>query len=476
MHGLNAEALAFMYIGLEWAIRFGMLFVVPFRRTPEAARSWLLLVMFLPVPAALLYLVIGRARFPRWRRKRFARLSHLMGRVLKGFSADQAWDFQTLSESVRDAAKLVQKLGYFPTATGNDIKLLSDYQTVLDQMVADIEGARRHVHILVYIFADDEVGHRVTQALIRAAGRGVMCRVLADAVGSHWSSRNLLRKLRKGGVAAHLILPFGWRRLARADLRNHRKIVVVDGEVGYIGSQNIIGCESAEGLHNRELVARATGPVVREMQAIFVGDWFLETEEFLEEPDLFVSDLKPGVSIAQVLPSGPDYSDAGLERLLVALIHRAHSKVVIATPYFVPSEPLLHALATAVQRGVSVEVLLSRRTDNRLVRLAQGSYYADLLQAGVILRHYTENFLHAKYVLVDEDVGLIGSSNLDIRSFLLNAEVTLVVYSQGFVAELARLHRIYEVESEKLDPSIWQARPQTIKIGENLARLVSPLL
>jgi cardiolipin synthase len=383
-----------------------------------------------------------------------------------------------LPPNFTEAAILIENLGRFPSLDGNGVGLISDYDGAIDQLIADIDRARHHVHVLVYIFADDGTGRKVIDALIRASRRGVACRVLIDALGSRPWAQSVASALAAGGVTVHLMLPVGLlrRRTIRADLRNHRKIWVIDGEIGYVGSQNIVQADFNAGVVNREMVARVIGPVVLELQAVFAADWFLETEQVLAEPGIFPQQQPQGHVIAQVLPSGPDFPEAGIEHLITALIHGAHSRVVITTPYFIPSEPLLQALETAVLRGVDVHLVLSRPIDHLLVNLAQRSYYAELLETGVKIHLYRSRLLHAKHLSIDDTVSLIGSSNVDIRSFVLNSEVSLVLFDRSITARLRQEQEHCFAASDRLDLETWNRRPLAEKAVENIARLMSPLL
>jgi cardiolipin synthase len=285
-------------------------------------------------------------------------------------------------------------------------------------------------------------------------------------------------KLAAAGVAVHRVLPVGfWRRhTARADLRNHRKIAVIDGVVGYTGSQNLIDAGFKPGITYEELVVRVAGPAVLQLQALFAIDWFMECEELLDGAAVFPDPGPKGTAIAQVLPSSPDYPASNIQTLVVDLVHRARQRVVITTPYFVPDQSLLVALDTAVRRGVEVHLVVSQQADQYLVSLAQRSYYEELLEAGVCIHLYRDKFLHAKHLSIDDTVSLIGSSNMDIRSFVLNAEVSLVIYDRNITARLRQVQKGYFAGSKQLTRAEWEERSRLAVFGENLARLMSPLL
>jgi cardiolipin synthase len=462
----------------EWAVRLAMLVVVPFRRTPAAAKGWLLLIFFEPWVGLLLYLLIGRANLPRWQREQLAKMPGAMAHVVGRLANHPHVFHPEVGPALSQAVTLAENLGQSPILGGNAVELLVDYDGTISRLVADIDRAVNHVHLLFYIFADDSATAPVIEALGRAVKRGVRCRVLADAIGSRSALRTLAPQLTTLGVAVHGMMPVSllpWR-LARLDLRNHRKIAVIDGRVGYTGSQNLVGAEFKEGIAYEDLMVRVTGPVVLELQYIFAADWFLETDEVLDSEAEFPGPEIAGSVPAQALPSGPAFPTQNNQRFIVALVHGAGKQVVLTTPYFVPDEPLLQALQTAVLRGVDVHLVVSERGDHPIVALAQESYYEELLKAGVRIHLYREKFLHAKHLSVDESVVLIGTSNLDIRSFVLNAEVMLMIYDHGLVARLADEQQRYFANSRLLTLATWEQRSFGKKLAQNLARLLSPLL
>lgn len=461
-----------VYLAAEWLVRLVMLAVAPLRRTPDAARSWLLLLFFLPIPGLILFLAIGTPRFPPWRAARFAAFAPVRDRLV-----DQLHPIRANAMDRREAelASLAERVGAYPPVGGNRIEWLADYDAVVDRLVADIDGARQSVHILVYIFADDAAGQKIIAALTAAARRGVQTRVLIDALGSRRWMKGTLAKLRAGGVDAREALPLRFiRGHTRSDMRNHRKLYIVDGRIGYGGSQNIVAKDFRPGVVNRELVIRMEGPAVAQMASIFQSDWYLETLDLLPDPDI-VEPIEGGV-VAQLLPSGADYPIEGFETLLVSQISAARSRVIITTPYLIPDAALMNALRTAVLRGVEVHLIVSLIADQLLVALAQRSYYAELLRIGVEIHRYRTYLLHAKHVTIDGRVAIVGSSNVDIRSFQLNAEVSVLLFDRVEVAKLEAIQDGTMAASERVDPKEWASRPAHRKLVENWARLISPLL
>jgi cardiolipin synthase len=373
---------------------------------------------------------------------------------------------------------LAARLGDFGVFEGNAVELLPDYAGSIVRLITDIEAATHHVHILTYILADDATARPLVEALIAAAKRGVQCRLMADAVGSRVGLAQLGPELRAAGVEVTTMLPVGFFRhnAARFDLRNHRKLAVIDGRIGYVGSQNLTAPEFVPGHPNEELVARVTGPIVAQIQAVLLADRFIETGEVFDFAHLFPDLPAAGVSPTQILPSGPGYQRENGAELFTALLYAARERVVITTPYFVPDEPFLVALRSAARRGVEVRLIVSRHANQPFTQLAQRSYYDDLLAAGIHIHLYRPHFLHAKHLSVDDSVAVIGSTNIDIRSFALNAEVSLIVYDPAVVSKLRAVQERYLAESDTLDLATWRTRPLRQRVAQNLARLADSLL
>lgn len=463
----------------EWIIRLVMLVYVPQKRSPAAARAWLLLIFVLPWPGLILYAIFGRAYLPDKRIQQQQMISRLV----------RTRGYELLAPSIatpnlpihfRQAITLATNLGDFPITAGNRIELLTDYRTSIARLIDDIQNAQHHVHLLYYIFADDRSGMSVIEALGQAVARGVKCRVLIDSLGSRpWLSR-VKRLLEARGVEVTPLLPVRILRFhrdaPRLDLRNHRKIAVIDGKRGYVGSQNIVNADFKRGIVYKELVARVTGPVVLELQAVLLTDRYLEGLQNVEDPSFFPQQPHDGNSFAQVLPSGPGYPQANNQRLIVALMHASQKRVVVTTPYFVPDEALLQAMETAVQRGVEVHLVVSKKADQVLVGFGQRAYYDVLLEAGVQIHQYREGLLHSKHVTFDDAVAVIGSSNLDIRSFNLNAEISLIVYDPEVVARLQAEQRQNLADSDTLSIEEWAERPFVVRVAQNLAKLFDSLL
>ncbi|GIW80161.1 MAG: cardiolipin synthase A [Gemmatales bacterium] len=478
----DAKTWAGLYFIGEWLVRIVMLAWVPMKRSPAAAASWLILIFFVPFVGLFLFLWFGYRQLPSWRLQRLQRAEKAIQQIGDRFHKEHPHIFHpTLPPELNHAVRLAQKLGKMPILGGNSVELLVVYDDIIDRLVSDIDTAEHNVHLLYYIFADDRTGKKVMDALVRARKRGVTCRVLFDSLGTGRAYRALYRKLAPVGVQIEAMLPVGIfpllrARMARPDLRNHRKIAVIDGRVAYTGSQNLVDAKYKEGITYEELMVRLTGPIVLELQAVFAADWYVETEEVLDDDLIFPDPEIAGEVPAQALPSGPGYEIENNQRVIVSLIHGARERVVITTPYFIPDLALLQALQTAVLRGVDVKLILSQKEDQVLVHLAQQSYYEELLEVGVEIHLYKEKFLHAKHLTIDDSIAFVGSSNIDIRSFCLNAEISVLFYDRSVTAQLRAEQERYLTRCEALSMEKWSGRQLPKRFAQNVARLMSPVL
>jgi cardiolipin synthase len=469
---------SFLYLCSEWAVRLAMLFYVPQRRSASAARTWLLFIFLLPWPGLAIYALVGRIRVPALRRRMQEQASNQIRKAQAQLGA-QITAEPDLPAQLQMVPIQVRQMGMFEPFAGNAFEFLRDYDGSIDRLIQDIDSAEKQVHLLTYIYRPDRIGRKVTDAIKRAANRGVVCRLLLDAVGSRDALNQFGPELRQAGADVRSMLPVGLfrRNGERFDLRNHRKLAVIDGTIGYIGSQNIADPNFVKNHPNEELVARMTGPVVSQLQATFLGDHYLETEEVLDRAELF-PDLKPaGASTAQLLPSGPGYGQENGRDLIISMLNEARRQVIITTPYFIPDEPFLHAIRAASRRqDVRVHLIVSKHANQLISQLAQRSYYDDLLEAGIQIHLYRPHFLHAKLMTVDDDIALIGSTNMDIRSFALNAEINLLIYDRRVVEELNAVQEDYLANSDFISGDEWRKRALIERVAQNTARLMDSFL
>ncbi len=472
-------------IAFDIVVRIIAIIVVPRNRRPTAGMAWLLAIFFLPIIGILLFWLIGNPKLPKRRQEKQAEVDAFIRESTHGI--ERVSDSSTWPSWFGGIVRLNRTLGAMPLIGSNSASLIGDYEGSLASMTEAIEGAERYVHVEFYIFSYDRTTAPLFDALGAAVARGVEVRVLLDHIASVRVKgyRRTLRRLDRMGVRWQLMLPVQplRGRYQRPDLRNHRKILVVDGEVGFMGSQNIIDrsynkrSNIRRGLKWKELVVRVEGPIVSGLEAIFATDWYLETDEPpMREIVPLGQDGEAQDLDCQVVPSGPGYSNENNLKLFLALMYAAQERIVLTSPYFVPDEAMLRAISGATQRGVHVELFVSEIGDQALVYHAQRSYYEALLRAGVRIRLYRAPYiLHSKHFTIDDDVAVIGSSNMDIRSFELNMEVSLLVRGASFVREMRAVEDGYRNSSRELTLEEWLRQPIRSTVLDNLARLTSAL-
>ena len=470
---------------VDYAIRIIALGVVPGNRRPTTAMAWLLCIFFLPIPGIILFSLFGNHRLSEQRVKRQAEINRAVRENTKELEAEGS--NYAGPEWVLNAAELNRRLGSFPTLDGNKVDLQRDYHESIEEMTRAVEKAVRYVHVEFYIMGYDAVTRQFFHALKEAAGRGVTVRLLFDHIGTLRVKgyRKLLKELRSSEIQWRRMLPIEpfrghWRR---PDLRNHRKLLVVDGAVAFTGSQNLVEPAYHKARNRRsgrnwvELMARVEGPVVDELNVVFATDWNAETDENLErELSLYEWTFDPGDVTCQVVPSGPGFSTENNLRLFASLIYSASDRISITSPYFVPDDTLLYAVTTAAQRGVKVELFVSEQGDQFLVDHAQRSYYEALLRAGIRIYQYPKPLvLHAKHFTIDNEVAVLGSSNMDMRSFSLNLEVSVMMFDGTIVEQMRRIEDTYRALSKELLLENWVGRPIWQRYIDNVARLTATL-
>ncbi|MBX3426673.1 MAG: cardiolipin synthase [Pirellulales bacterium] len=456
------------------------------RRSTGESLAWLMILFVFPIVGPLLFFVVGESRLGRRRERRFVQLQPPFKRWLAQIPERSQVDWSKIDEEFEPVSQMCERTIGVPALGRNRLELLPDWQHVFARLVADIDAARETCHLEFYIWNNGGEVDRVVEALLRAVARGVTCRVLVDALGSNRFLRSeVAAKLKAGGVQVHAALPGGLWRLpfVRIDLRLHRKIVVIDGAIGYTGSLNLVDpryFKRNAGVGEWvDAMVRVEGPAVEALAITFLADWFVETEdtlEHLQETGGARSQPGRGDAAVQVMPSGPDLPPQAVEHVLITAIYSARREIVLTTPYFVPSEPLTMALVAAARRGVNVILVAPRQVDSVLVRYASGAFKGELLEAGVRIALFTGGLLHTKSVTVDGSHALFGSVNLDPRSFRLNFEILLGVYNPAFTAELRALQQQYIDQSELMDLETHRARPAGRRAAESFARLLGPLL
>ncbi|MBA4710181.1 cardiolipin synthase [Aquitalea magnusonii] len=454
-------------------------------RDPAARIAWTVVVATLPFIGITAYVLLGEVSIGH---RRMAKLARIQQQLPPLPALERTWPELPLPADQAQLFHVGQSISGFAPCSGNQAQLLADSNAVIDSMVVDIDAARSHVHLLFYIWLPDHNGSKIAQALMRAAARGVHCRAMADDVGS----RDLLhsplwQQMQAAGVHLAVALPVGNPLLrpfsGRIDLRDHRKIVVVDHFTGYCGSQNCADPEFR--IKPRfapwvDAVIRIRGPVVQQNQRLFATDWMLACQEDLgpllatTPPPPLATDKPP--LLAQAIGTGPTARHSAMPELFVALMYSARRQLTITTPYYVPNEALQSALCAAAQRGVATTLLLPARNDSLVVSAASRSYYAELLDAGVVIAEFHGGLLHSKLMTVDEDICLIGSANLDRRSFELNYENNLLCHSRELTASLRARQQAYLAHCSLVSPAEVAAWPLWRRLWNNTVAMLGPLL
>jgi len=460
--------------------------IVMARLQVGTALAWLIVVAFLPLAGAALYLIFGEKRLGKKRAAHALVLKRRYERLLKTLPREILVDRDSLSPEADALNRLAETTIGIPAMSGNRCELIDASAPILDAIIADIDRAETFCHMEFYIWNEGGHADDVCEALLRASGRGVRCRILLDAVGSaRFLKSDMLQRLRTGGIRVTAALPVGPIRMffIRLDLRLHRKIVVIDDKVAYTGSFNLVDPrffkQDAEVGEWIDAMVRIEGPVVHALNALFLWDWEIETNRQLNHlPPVnhFTADSLAGSASVQVVPSGPGIVRESVYQLLLMAIYSAQHELILTTPYFVPDEAVSTAILSAARRGVHVSLILPKQNDSHLVHYTCRSFFDDLLAAGVHIYRFKKGLLHTKSILVDREVALFGTMNLDIRSFWLDFEVTLCIYDPDFGKRLLALQQKYMGQSERLDPEAWYRRPPGERFLENLARLTSPLL
>lgn len=472
---------------IDNVIRVVALFVVPRNRRPTSGMAWLMAIFFWPIPGLLLFLLIGGNRLPRRLRRRQADIMAAVSGVNDATLRHLESDLEQLPTGLRNAVALGRSLGAQPMLNGNTASICINYEESIADIATAIRAAHDFVYIEFYILVLDDTTRDVFAAMREAVGRGVEVRVLLDHVSAvrNPGYRRTAKALTDMGIEWRYMLPVRpWRgQWQRPDLRNHRKLVVVDGTVGFMGSQNLVDssynkrANRRRGLHWKDLMVRLEGPAVLGLEAVFLGDWYLETGELARELDVAsYSERVPGELECQVLPSGPGFGKENNLQVFVALLYTAAKRISITSPYFVPDSAIMHALRAATARGVYVELFVSETGDQPVVYHAQRSYYEELLHAGVRIFMFRPPYiLHSKHFSVDDQLAVVGSSNMDQRSFNLNMEVSMVVYGEGFVRELDVVNDYYRANSREMTLEEWSRQPLRSQLLDGLARLTSAL-
>lgn len=472
MPDFNSVILASVAVLLPIAVGYSIWRAIVTARTPQGAAAWVVFLLAAPWFALPSYLVFGRHKLRRYERER--RISRELTRHLEPRE-------QTPPEARPENAMLrpFERLAGMPVVGGNAVRLLIDGQATFDAIFAAIDAAERYVCVQFYTIDDDGLGEALADRLIAAAERAVAVRVIYDGVGSYSLAAEYRQKLTEAGVT--ILDPRAARgptRRFEVNFRNHRKTVVVDGAIGFVGGHNVSDLylgKDAPGGRWRDTHVEVRGPVVTQLQTVFFEDWHWATEEKLDRALDWHCPAEAADLPALILPSGPTDDVDTAAMFFFTAISRAQERIWIASPYFVPDEAVLSALKAAALRGCDVRLIVPARADHYLTWLAAFAYFDEVRAAGVRVFRYEQGFTHQKVVLMDDRMAAVGTANLDNRSFRLNFETMALVFDPGFAAEVAEmLTEDFDACSE-LDRDLGDQR-RMIRVAAPFARLLAPVL
>lgn len=482
---LSVWQLIFLFI--DYAIKILAIGFVPEGRRPSSSTAWLLAILLLPFVGLPLFLLMGSPYINRRRH----RIQQEADAVIEDVQADVPdHPADTVPPEVESVIRLNRRLTGFPAVVGHNEGIHADYDETIDAIAHAVDQAEKYVYIEVYIQSWDEVTDRFYQALARARQRGVAVKLLLDQIGSYKYKgyRTLGKRLSSIDVDWHLMLPLQLHkfRFRRPDLRNHRKMIIIDGQRGFLGSANLIKRQyRTKDRFWVDYMVELTGPIVTSMETVFAVDWYLESDEQLDitPPPQDAGDTKD-TNYLQMVPSGPGYTTEPNLRMFNSLIHHAKERLVLCSPYFVPDESLMEAVTTACFRSVEVELYVSAEADQMMVNHAQSSYYQALLEAGVRIYQFPKPYvLHSKFILADPEgnadlaipLGMFGSSNMDMRSFGLNYESTILIAQGDLMDQFNELARNYRAVCHELTLDEWNQRGFARRYVDNVMRLTSAL-
>jgi len=456
------------------------------KRAAPVTLSWLVIILLLPFFGAIIYLLFGENRLGEKRAKRAAADVPMILRWAADLKQRSFSNWKNINQECEPIHRQIDAAIRIPTMPGNKLSLIEHSDAFFNQLILDIEQATSTCFLEFYIWHNGGAADQVCEALLNAHKRGVRCKILLDSIGSkNFLRSSNCRKLKATGIKIIECMPAGLLRalFVRIDLRNHRKIVSIDGKIGYTGSQNLVDPKFFKQDQDVgewiDIMVRIQGPVVEIMTASFLYDWALESGESFEALKE-KSELQPTSPVGnipvQLAPSGPGFEEDTIHNLLLTTIYAARKELTLTTPYFVPDNAILAALKSAAQRGVTVTIIVPEKNDSKLVHYASRARYGELISSGVKIMAFSGGLLHAKTISVDNDFCLIGSVNLDMRSFWLNFELTLFIYNREFTAGLCAIQQHYLSASSLLDKNDFEKRAFRERFLENSALLVGPLL
>ncbi|WP_316803306.1 cardiolipin synthase [Pedobacter nototheniae] len=457
-------------------------------RSNTKTLAYLLLIIFVPLLGMIIYFSVG---INYRKRKMFSKKLVQNENLAKSVALEIDQYSRNTFDNSPENVQVYQRLSHLllkdtksPLTGHNNVKLLFNGEHKFPEVLQALREAKHHIHIEYYIFEDDEVGRSIESILIQKAKEGVKIRFIYDDFGSRSIRKKMVKRLRDSGIEAFAFSKITFIALAnQLNYRNHRKIIIIDGSSGFVGGINVsdryVNQPGSKALFWRDTHLRLQGPGIYYLQYLFLCDWNFCAEEKLEPNNLFFPRHhinSSGNKVVQIAASGPDSNFPSILFSLLEVISNAKKEILITTPYFIPGESIIDALTVAALGGVSIKLLVPDQSDSKLVNSAAKSYYDELLKVGVEIYLYQKGFVHAKTMVADREIAMVGTANMDYRSFDLNFEVNAIIYDEELATELSNAFYDDILNAKKIDRMEWENRPMIRQLLEKSARLVSPLL
>lgn len=465
-------------------IAFMVVLIIQQKGDPLKTISWLLVLFVLPVIGIIFYFFFGKnyRKEKIFSRKGIADLEQmriLTQETLIALPQSSLFRIKKLHQKMNIMRLLLNSSKSLVTEY-NRVKVLNNGLNTFKAIFNAIENAKDHIHLEYYIIDDDKIGNQLRELLIKKAKEGTKVRLIYDDVGCWSLPDEFIESMTEVGIEVYPFLPVRFPTLTyKINYRNHRKIVVVDGQVGFVGGLNIadryIEGNPTYGIW-RDTHLQIEGEAVSSLQVVFLIDWFFVSDQIIRETKYFVTEKADEHHLVQITASGPDSDYASIMQAYFAAIASAQASIYISSPYFLPNESILTALKTASLSGVDVRILLPSKSDSKIVFWATRSYVSELLEAGVNIYFYEKGFPHSKLLIVDGVLSSVGTANMDIRSFDQNFEISALIYDEAISKELQEYYLIDLSNSSHVTPDVWEKRPRWDSIRESVARIFSPLL
>lgn len=473
-------------LGTIFFFNFILAFAIVFleRKNPTSTWAWLLVLTFVPVVGFFLYLIFGqklsRKKLFIWDNKSKLGVKKAVETQLQLLEED-SFPIPENYLPHKDLFYLHLRNNDAILTQKNEVKVFNDGNDKFDALLQDIESATEHIHILYYIIRNDHLGRKIRDLLIKKAQQGVKVRFLYDDMGSRRIGKSYIKKLKEAGVeVAAFFPPLIPKVNFKINYRNHRKLVIIDGKIGYIGGFNIgdeyLG-ESLKFGYWRDTHLRVVGESVRNMQTRFILDWNQASRDQIEQYEQLYYNAEPTGNVGmQIVSSGPDSEWEQIKNGYIKMIMEAQEYVYIQTPYFIPDESLADVIRIAILSGIDVRIMIPNKPDHPFVYWATYSYIGNMLEAGAKVYIYQNGFLHAKTIMVDDKISSVGTANIDVRSFRLNFEINAFLYNEEITAQLVEDFKQDMINSTLFTYEAYKQRSLSIKFKEAVARLIAPIL